>query len=1077
MGSEQMNSYGNMINIPHRALFCLASIGILLGGITTMGWADDSAVKGASVAELLEKCEVAGGVVVHVGCGEGEETADLASKAGESFLVQGLDTARQNVENARRETVSRDLGGRLTFKQWTEGRLPYADNIVNVLFWDNAEKDPDMGELKRVLVPHGKVFVHKEGKWRKGRKSWPADMDDWSHYRYDAGNTGGSNDKRVGPPDSIQWEAGPRFMRSHEIETGISSVVTTSGRIYYILDEGPIGITDARFPAKWSLVCRNAFNGVLLWKRPLEDWGWQSWKKKRQNIPKKWMNLRTRPANVDRLMVAEGDILYAKLGFRNPVSAIDGRSGEVLRTYKETKHTKEFIVVDGILLAFAGNPKPAITAVRADNGEVLWRHESSSTIKKRSLCAAGRRVFYHGRGAMVALDLETGEELWKEKTNLKPSAVMASEDAVIAAHSRTTLALSPKTGERLWKKQGVGTRGRQPDLFIVDDQVWWGKSLFKARNIQTGKDTRKMELQSVLKSGHHRRCYTDRASANYLITGERGSEFLDLQENDHMRHNWLRGPCVSGMTPANGLFYVPPHQCFCYPAIRMDGFFALSSQRTTPQPNPQSATESSRLEKGPAYTEENKGTPVATGEWPMYRQNAKRSGSVDAQIPSTIAESWSTELGGSLTQPVVAGGRLFVAQKDAGVMHCLDIETGERSWSYAAAGKIDSSPSCHNGYLLFGSHDGSVYKVRAQDGKLAWRFRAAPQERQMVSYNRLSSAWPVHGSVLIQDGLVYCAAGRSSFLDGGIYLYALDAKTGELAYERNLEGPLPDISKRSPAFHDDGYRADLLTTDGKYIYMGRTVLDRHLKEVEPEKIDLTGQQRGDQLQYRKMPGMRLVATGGFLDHTFFNRTWWMYSRIWPSYFYAQQAPKSGQMLVFDDQHTYTVKHYSTRNRHSPMFFPGNGYLLFADENDNEPVLYRGEGEPKPIEWEPELPKSTRWSLTQDAARDKCTGFTRVQPTLWTEWVNVRIKAMVLAGEKLFVAGPPDVVPEDDPLAGMEGRAGGKLRAVSAENGEKLHEIDLDNPPVFDGLIAADGALYMSGIDGKVIKFSNPDDNR
>ena len=78
--------------------------------------------------------------------------------------------------------------------------------------------------------------------------------------------------------------------------------------------------------------------------------------------------------------------------------------------------------------------------------------------------------------------------------------------------------------------------------------------------------------------------------------------------------------------------------------------------------------------------------------------------------------------------------------------------------------------------------------------------------------------------------------------------------------------------------------------------------------------------------------------------------------------------------------------------------------------------------------------------------------------------------MVLAGEKLFVAGPPDVVPEDDPLAAYEGRAGAVLGAVSAEEGKKLNVLQLETPPVFDGLIAAGNRLYMSNKKGEVLCF-------
>jgi hypothetical protein len=342
----------------------------------------------------------------------------------------------------------------------------------------------------------------------------------------------------------------------------------------------------------------------------------------------------------------------------------------------------------------------------------------------------------------------------------------------------------------------------------------------------------------------------------------------------------------------------------------------------------------------------------------------------------------------------------------------------------------------------------------------------------VVSYDRLESAWPVPGSLLVLDGLVYGTAGRSSFLDGGIFLFALEPASGRLVHETHLEGPWPDISKPSFAFHEEGHRADVLTTDGQYLYMGRTVLDRSLEVVESQRVSLVGTQRGDQLEYRIMPGMRLVATGGLLNDTFWNRTWWMHSYVWPGFHYAQQAPKSGQMLVFDERTTYTVKHYTTRNRHSPMLFPGRGYLVFADANDNEPLFYRGVGEPGPIAWEVELPAATRWSIQQDAAVDKGPGFTRSRPALWTSWVDVRVEAMVLAGQQLFLAGPPDVVPEDDPLAALEGRLGGVLRAVRVTDGQPLANYPLPSKPVFDGLIAAQGKLVISTQDGSVLCLGN-----
>ena len=53
---------------------------------------------------------------------------------------------------------------------------------------------------------------------------------------------------------------------------------------------------------------------------------------------------------------------------------------------------------------------------------------------------------------------------------------------------------------------------------------------------------------------------------------------------------------------------------------------------------------------------------------------------------------------------------------------------------------------------------------------------------------------------------------------------------------------------------------------------------------------------------------------------------------------------------------------------------------------------------------------------------------------------------------------------------LEGRKGGLLQAVSADGGEPLAEFRLEAPPVFDGMAAAGGRLYMATTDGQVLCF-------
>jgi len=99
-------------------------------------------------------------------------------------------------------------------------------------------------------------------------------------------------------------------------------------------------------------------------------------------------------------------------------------------------------------------------------------------------------------------------------------------------------------------------------------------------------------------------------------------------------------------------------------------------------------------------------------------------------------------------------------------------------------------------------------------------------------------------------------------------------------------------------------------------------------------------------------------------------------------------------------------------------------------------------------------------------------------------VPLLTRAMVLTPNALFVAGPPDLIDEqqtqktltDDATqrllaqqaAALEGAEGALLWAVSPTDGKKLAEQRLTALPVFDGLIAAGNRLYFATTDGRVI---------
>jgi len=86
--------------------------------------------------KILTTAGVKGGLVVHLGCGDGKLTAAL--RANDRCLVHGLDRDAANIAKAREHIQSLGLYGKVSVEQWDGAALPYADNLVNLLVIQDA---------------------------------------------------------------------------------------------------------------------------------------------------------------------------------------------------------------------------------------------------------------------------------------------------------------------------------------------------------------------------------------------------------------------------------------------------------------------------------------------------------------------------------------------------------------------------------------------------------------------------------------------------------------------------------------------------------------------------------------------------------------------------------------------------------------------------------------------------------------------------------------------------------------------------------------------------------------------------
>ncbi|MCU0874391.1 MAG: hypothetical protein MUE50_18815 [Pirellulaceae bacterium] len=107
-------------------------------------------------------------------------------------------------------------------------------------------------------------------------KPRPREIDDWTHYLYDAGGNAVSLDTVVAPPRHLQWVGSPAWTRNHDHMSSFTAMVSAGGRVFYIVDEGLRA--EIQLPSKWMLIARDAFNGTipgLGTERRVPWWPWK----------------------------------------------------------------------------------------------------------------------------------------------------------------------------------------------------------------------------------------------------------------------------------------------------------------------------------------------------------------------------------------------------------------------------------------------------------------------------------------------------------------------------------------------------------------------------------------------------------------------------------------------------------------------------------------------------------------------------------------------------------------------------------------------------------------------------------
>ncbi|MBT4818559.1 MAG: PQQ-binding-like beta-propeller repeat protein, partial [Lentisphaerae bacterium] len=854
----------------------------------------------------------------------------------------------------------------------------------------------------------------------------------------------------------------------------VTSMVSANGVVLTVEDRATT--EDINAPVEYVLVARDAFNGIELWKRTLEKWGsWQT------------NSIKSIPTQQQRNLAVIGDSVYCCAEFGGSLTVYETRTGVLVRVFGNTEETTEFAIDGNVLYAIKGTPyrlkkrdttphDVELYALDLRQGTMIWRLPIASDYTGGTLAAKGTRLVYHSKNGLTCLDSASGKPLWTEAIEAKSAT--AADDTTLSAkemrrrarrkgkkaksagpvgyshNSHPTIVIADEMvfsaiaasinakrlgdGKTLWTATGQTNYMKSPDLFVANGVVW-GRDL-QGRDAKTGKIIRALK-QEVTGPMSHDRCYRNRITHRYYLnSASGGTDFLKLDGKAESPNPWVRSTCGLAVMPANGMIYSGPYVCQCAIGAMITGMNGLyngtgnSDTRFTTRIEP-------RLIKGPAYGQVISDQVPSTGEsdWPTYRYSSARSAVSGIAVPTKISRKWKVTIGSHPTAPVVAGQHVYVADRDGYALYALDRSNGKTRWTFTAGGRIDSPPTYHRGVVLFGSRGGWVYCLRASDGQMVWTFNGMPERRLICDGGRLESAWPVNGSVTIEHDTAYFAAGRSTFLDGGIGVFGLDPFSGKMKYGKIMQGPYQDDGRSFPipasgTFQLEGFRSGIFSSADNTLFI------RH----QAFTLDLTP------VKLAAVKTLHLMASPGFLNDSPQHRTYWTVDR---DLRYGGPTAKfgngpAGDAIAFDGKRFCEIRGYAP-GRNLPgrgkTLKPTSVYSIFSGDLVSRDHTGRKDDIASVGKWE------KKWDT----------------PTPFAGHAIAAARNTVLAAGVPMLKG----FSTEDTNASYAGERGGIVWLLNRSNGEKLQEIRLDAAPTWDGIAIAHGNYFICLKDGSVVCYS------
>jgi len=774
-----------------------------------------AAIANDEILELSKNIGKAPALLVVV-CGGGEGDLPAITRLVEQtpWTVFCKGTVSSGMDKIRDWAREKELLGQRVFVVDDDSPSLWlaADMADAVWVVPGVDNPPAEKEIMRVLRPGGVCI----GTGKVVKKPPQAGVDEWRHPYHEPDNNVVSQDRVSRLPGELRFQTYPVFAAMP------NQTLFAGGRIFFF--SGHIAFHEREEPLLNTLTVLNAYNGLGLWSRPLD--------------PDYVVHNIAKLATGSEVVFAEGGILWM----------LDAATGQQRGKFDVPSEATaagdtdwKWIAKKGNTLFAAFGPPDAYVAPHKQKRQMghwpwdvaneqyrsitnkfgaarrlvafqypemtlLWSISEPEPFDARALCIEGGRIFELAPGKFVAArDSATGEQLWRRTPETSEELFNAIGKSLkrqgwgigwatynctragngvvcIAGPSFTkTICVDFENGDLLWTSDLPS-----PHPFFFNDALYVVPRVANPKASCRKVDPHTGKVLDEFSLGVIGSCTRLTVTPNQFYYRPGGGEgrtvYVDMPELILADYEGVVRPgCFDGVVPANGRLYWMPLACDCW---QVHGTFSMAPRSPLKEPG---APAGSRAWAAPASN-----APAARNDWPMFRADSAGTATVPASVGQKAKELWRRRLpGGDLTAPVCVNGRVFVGSAD-GTVSALDAASGEILWQISSKAAVLQPPAYWNGRVVFGSCDGNLYCVDASNGRLLGCVELAPEKRFVNIMNRLMSAWPLGGGIVLGDnGTAYTAAG-STAADGAI-VAAVDVTTGKSrwrqAYTLDREDP------------------------------------------------------------------------------------------------------------------------------------------------------------------------------------------------------------------------------------------------------------------------------------------------